>query len=116
MPGLQSFSSPLYSFFFFFFQAEDGIRDTSVTGVSDVCSSDLAEPHGLQRGGVRGPRLGTGGAGAAGRRDRPRSEERRVGKEWRFRWWPYHYKKKDEKENVELRGLARELESNVDSV
>src|SRR5437762_10768636 len=25
---------------FFFFQAEDGIRDTSVTG-SDVCSSDL---------------------------------------------------------------------------
>src|SRR5437763_12310543 len=26
---------------FFFFQAEDGIRDTSVTG-SDVCSSDLA--------------------------------------------------------------------------
>ena len=26
---------------FFFFQAEDGIRDTSVTGSSDVCSSDL---------------------------------------------------------------------------
>src|SRR5260370_5199664 len=26
---------------FFFFQAEDGIRDSSVTGVSDVCSSDL---------------------------------------------------------------------------
>src|SRR4051794_41882615 len=23
-----------------------------------------------------------------------RSEERRVGKECRFRWWPYHYKKK----------------------
>src|SRR5882762_11277992 len=32
-----SFSNP-----FFFFQAEDGIRDSSVTGVSDVCSSDLA--------------------------------------------------------------------------
>src|SRR5437762_10778581 len=29
------------SFLFFFFQAEDGIRDTSVTGVQDVCSSDL---------------------------------------------------------------------------
>src|SRR5689334_24063720 len=28
-------------FFFFFFQAEDGIRDGTVTGVSDVCSSDL---------------------------------------------------------------------------
>src|SRR2546430_98940 len=26
---------------FFFFQAEDGIRDLTVTGVSDVCSSDL---------------------------------------------------------------------------
>src|SRR5207237_2311929 len=26
---------------FFFFQAEDGIRDSSVTGVQDVCSSDL---------------------------------------------------------------------------
>src|SRR5438067_6807458 len=25
----------------FFFQAEDGIRDRNVTGVSDVCSSDL---------------------------------------------------------------------------
>src|SRR3712207_6724624 len=31
---------------FFFFQAEDGIRDIGVTGVSDVCSSDL--------GGLRG--------------------------------------------------------------
>jgi len=28
-------------FFFFFFQAEDGIRDIGVTGVQDVCSSDL---------------------------------------------------------------------------
>src|SRR5258706_3339193 len=27
----------------FFFQAEDGIRDWSVTGVPDVCSSDLEE-------------------------------------------------------------------------
>src|SRR2546422_433368 len=29
------------SLIFFFFQAEDGIRDVAVTGVSDVCSSDL---------------------------------------------------------------------------
>src|SRR3712207_4266933 len=29
------------SYFFFFFQAEDGIRDIGVTGVQDVCSSDL---------------------------------------------------------------------------
>ena len=26
---------------YFFFQAEDGIRDDLVTGVQDVCSSDL---------------------------------------------------------------------------
>src|SRR5260370_34891014 len=31
----------MYILYFFFFQAEDGIRDSSVTGVSDVCSSDL---------------------------------------------------------------------------
>src|SRR2546422_3602839 len=30
-----------FRFFFFFFQAEDGIRDVAVTGGSDVCSSDL---------------------------------------------------------------------------
>src|SRR5262245_66459197 len=28
---------------------------------------------------------------------KPRSEERRVGKECRSRWWPYHYKKKIQK-------------------
>src|SRR2546430_3827884 len=28
---------------FFFFQAEDGIRDLTVTWSSDVCSSDLAQ-------------------------------------------------------------------------
>src|SRR5437762_6970077 len=32
---------------YFFFQAADGIRDTSVTGVPDVCSSDLAALYGL---------------------------------------------------------------------
>src|SRR5260370_4652211 len=31
----------MYLSTFFFFQAEDGIRDSSVTGGSDVCSSDL---------------------------------------------------------------------------
>src|SRR3712207_6865483 len=28
---------------YFFFQAEDGIRDIGVTGSSDVCSSDLLQ-------------------------------------------------------------------------
>ena len=30
-----------YVYCFFFFQAEDGIRDYKVTGVQTVCSSDL---------------------------------------------------------------------------
>src|SRR2546422_6859122 len=38
--------------FFFFFQAEDGIRDVAVTWSSDVCSSDLP------RGGQHRPRHG----------------------------------------------------------
>src|SRR5437867_9783977 len=33
-----------FIFVFFFFQAEDGIRDRTVTWSSDVCSSDLACP------------------------------------------------------------------------
>src|SRR5574341_2187091 len=65
-------------------------RHTRLVGdwSSDVCSSDLA-PSGAQssstsRGGRAGP------APTA----RSRSEERRVGKECRSRWSPYHYKKK----------------------
>src|ERR1039457_7637210 len=53
---------------------------------SDVCSSDLK---------ARGAATSTCAAG--GRTPiaalRPRSEERRVGKECRSRWSPYHYKK-----------------------
>jgi len=33
-------------FVFFFFQAEDGIRDIGVNGVQDVCSSDLTSSRG----------------------------------------------------------------------
>src|SRR5438067_13648816 len=58
---------------------------------SDVCSSDLAlidEVRAVvqQRTGVRlEPEVRIVGE---------RSEERRVGKECRSRWWPYHEKKK----------------------
>src|SRR5256885_6918619 len=43
---------------FFFFQAEGGIRDYKVTGVPDVCSSDLAGlwPHRQAAGPSGGPR------------------------------------------------------------
>src|SRR2546422_5284787 len=93
---------------FFFFQAEDGIRDVAVTGVQ-TCALPICErrtrfrggghrarPLGGRVGGVGTPQRG----GAAPRRvprlfgdaerRRPRSEERRVGKECRSRWSPYH--------------------------
>src|ERR1022692_5098129 len=71
----------------FFFQAEDGIRDYKVTGV-DVCSSDLMQEADLLDQAVIVPfhfceiffPLP----------DLHRSEERRVGKECRSRWSPYH--------------------------
>src|SRR3712207_7237607 len=98
-------------FFFFFFQAEDGIRDIGVTGVQtcalpiltpewggaewslDVVSSSRPAwrwpaPSLPRRWLVRPSRV------APPRRRwsrRPsRSEERRVGKECRSRWSPYH--------------------------
>src|SRR2546430_12264639 len=97
-----------------FFQAEDGIRDLTVTGVQtcalpiyagerampvaaqdqqvgflggldqDLCGVPVTEPNlhlGARLGGVDlNDRLVQGG----------RSEERRVGKECRSRWSPYH--------------------------
>src|SRR5437762_13278098 len=69
----------------FFLQAEDGIRDTSVTGVQTcalpICSGTrLPADHRHQRDGLQG---------AMPRHEHSlptRSEERRVGKECRFRW------------------------------
>src|SRR2546430_3227591 len=96
---------------FFFFQAEDGIRDLTVTGVqtcalpisgndpfvitvgaNDVSGSvstndDMNAPwsaYGYTYDGFRKPEL------AAPGRYMLRSEERRVGKECRSRWSPYH--------------------------
>src|SRR5438105_15871188 len=80
--------------FFFFFQAEDGIRDPLVTGVQ-TCALPISRSLRCR-----------------GRRSRPasrrphrrgalvRSEERRVGKECRSRWGRDHYKKKDRKRRV----------------
>src|SRR3712207_7114419 len=88
--------------FFFFFQAEDGIRDIGVTGVQ-TCALPIygagaarrrPEPDPRRPGrGRRGERPGLGGpvAGALPLLRGPaRSEERRVGKECRSRWSPYH--------------------------
>src|SRR2546430_12132416 len=75
---------------FFFFQAEDGIRDLTVTGVQ-TCALPiwaigqrlLARPDRLQkRAALQSQRLIV--------LKFNRSEERRVGKECRSRWSPYH--------------------------
>src|SRR2546430_16104187 len=96
----------------FFFQAEDGIRDLTVTGVQTCALPiSLQEPDRLARLGAATVAAQPAGAGqgtgrvaghapagpVAGRERRPeRSEERRVGEGGRSRWAPYHLKKKDE--------------------
>src|SRR3712207_7940989 len=97
-------------FFFFFFQAEDGIRDIGVTGVQTcalpICQvgvepfvPPVVEGEHVVLGGLDqelalevaeliwhlcGQVAGLGPVGGE------RSEERRVGKECRSRWSPYH--------------------------
>src|SRR5256885_7524386 len=73
---------------FFFFQAEDGIRDYKVTGFRRVLfRSAFAQDMGLGSDEAYGQRA-KALVGRAG--DHDRSEERRVGKECRSRWSPYH--------------------------
>src|SRR5258706_8466498 len=97
--------------YFFFFQAEDGIRDWSVTGVQtcalpislhlphDALSQTPQSHHAAafrraQRrvNGAQQRRADDAGAleRLADDARRQRSEERRVGKEGRSRWSPYH--------------------------
>ena len=80
-------------FLFFFFQAEDGIRDIGVTGVQTCAlpiwplqagithNIDSATPTQLYP--ILVPKFPNTG-------EKRRSEERRVGKECRSRWSPYH--------------------------
>src|SRR6266487_303683 len=69
-----------------FFQAEDGIRDGRVTGVQ-ACALPIYEARQPPRAGPDVDPRGKRGRGRVGLR---RSEERRVGKECRSRWSPYH--------------------------
>src|SRR3712207_8610471 len=91
---------------FFFFQAEDGIRDIGVTGVQ-TCALPISTCSACLRGTappVRVPLTGSSSKnlpkksskrlppprGDPPKGERRRSEERRVGKECRSRWSPYH--------------------------
>src|SRR5205823_11046281 len=97
-----TFMLDVLSFFFFFFQAEDGIRDKLVTGVQ-TCALPISSrgwdapiPRDGERRTVdahraRIPATAPGRRTLRGRDPHgPRSEERRVGKECRSRWSPYH--------------------------
>src|SRR5260370_15139660 len=93
----------------FFFQAEDGIRDSSVTGVQTCALPILPKDGELRKALVRLlPEVlkeepvrrqlfmlialeGIASPGVLGElTGLRRSEERRVGKECRSRWSPYH--------------------------
>src|SRR2546429_1700010 len=97
---------------FFFFQAEDGIRDVAVTGVQTCALPIFGYRLGILTGlflcaagallfvpagslGIYGLFLLSSFVLACGQSflevaANPRSEERRVGKECRSRWSPYH--------------------------
>src|SRR5256885_12895218 len=96
-----------YSAMSFFFQAEDGIRDYKVTGVQTCalpicrqveliadtrCEAQNTLRRRRQRLHLTGQQLDdvVGNAALLDSRHIPRSEERRVGKECRSRWSPYH--------------------------
>src|SRR5436190_6000216 len=85
-------------FFFFFFQAEDGIRDHCVTGVQTCALPILRGDLAVAREGLADDVDIIEAPIADGQNGRvARSEERRVGKECRSRWSPYHEKKKKKK-------------------
>src|SRR2546422_5276331 len=98
-------------YFFFFFQAEDGIRDVAVTGVQTCALPILDEALEVALQGVQLSEQtetivalylaysvlmrvyqaqGEMDAARLAFQKSERSEERRVGKECRSRWSPYH--------------------------
>src|SRR3712207_7299531 len=88
------------SSFFFFFQAEDGIRDIGVTGVQTCALPISALWHVIKFGTLHFSSLGSQVQilvtdlhhllSMLWLQPVYRSEERRVGKECRSRWSPYH--------------------------
>src|SRR5439155_11817396 len=86
----------LIHFFFFFFSSRRRHTRWPRDWSSDVCSSDLLSTPIAPYLAPGGPVVAIGVDNEAqmffrlGAYDHDRSEERRVGKECRSRWWPYH--------------------------
>src|SRR5207249_9367317 len=111
------------SLLFFFFQAEDGIRDRNVTGVQ-TCALPISRLRGEplladeererqcgrqpghegepERRPVRAGRFGEPVGGHLVQDDPRRSEERRVGKEWRSGRAAYKYKNENDRQVKQL--------------
>src|SRR5262249_56719666 len=73
---------------FFFFQAEDGIRDWSVTGVQTCALPIFGKPRYVPAEQARRDGEAVEDVVRLVARHLVRSEERRVGEEWRSRRWP----------------------------
>src|SRR5688572_32924656 len=98
-------------FFFFFFSSRRRHTRFDCDWSSDVCSSDLSKTARWSSGSSSGAPTRTWVRCASRRHAGPRasrSEERRVGKECRSRWWPYHEKKKL---TISELGEVRDMES-----
>src|SRR5256885_2632702 len=109
MANMSHLRSGVHLLLFFFFQAEDGIRDYKVTGVQ-TCALPIYPTEDARRDffmrAVRALRANSqfesaamtdrfrmtfaGGGQYEVDGQNYRSEERRVGKECRSRWSPYH--------------------------
>src|SRR5438270_1879389 len=93
-----------FMYFFFFFSSRRRHTRFDCDWSSDVCSSDLTDVNNWPGIGNRSwsgyqkkrlfRNLGNGSFKEIGA-EAGRSEERRVGKECRSRWSPYHEKKKE---------------------
>src|SRR5207237_4714233 len=92
------YTNQLQRICYFFFQAEDGIRDSSVTGVQTCALPISARTRNVEVPDLRDEQLVLKGAGQYAAmcanchlapQQQDRSEERRVGKECRSRWARY---------------------------
>src|SRR5690606_39899195 len=121
--GCGSLALALCCVLFFFFQAEDGIRDFHVTGVQ-TCALPISCGRSRPRPACHSPTPAS--SPAPTRRTAsaspwwPRSEERRVGKECRSRWSPDHEQTKQDRHIAPAEALtagpARRGASELESV